>query len=150
LPSLACAHAPEKTTSLCSPSRASYLTGQYAHTHGVLRNNEDSAASIPKEIQGRSLVPLLKGNPAGWRTAFLAEYFDPPRYPIPGWQAVRGERWKYIRYTGLPGMDEFYDLKADPHELKNLVADPPVAATLREMKSELERLLKETQAEQHN
>ena len=26
------------TTSLCSPSRASFLTGQYAHTHGVMGN----------------------------------------------------------------------------------------------------------------
>ncbi|MHC5091695.1 MAG: sulfatase-like hydrolase/transferase [Planctomycetota bacterium] len=27
------------TTSLCSPSRATFLTGTYAHTHGVINNN---------------------------------------------------------------------------------------------------------------
>src|ERR1700737_6945 len=33
------------TTPLCSPSRASFLTGQYAHRHGILDNTDRSAAS---------------------------------------------------------------------------------------------------------
>ena len=50
----------------------------------------------------------------------------------------------------MPGMDEFYDVKADPHELQNLVTDSVAAAALQEMKSELEHLLKATQSTSRN
>ncbi len=106
---------------------------------------ELGGAEIPKAVQGRSLVPLFKGDTKGWRTSLLAEYFAEPRFPrVPSWQAVRTQRWKYIRYPDLEGMDELYDLKADPHELKNVVKDAGAAAALTEMKDELRRLLKET------
>jgi arylsulfatase A-like enzyme len=39
-----------------------------------------------------------------------------------GYRAVRTERYKYIRYLELPGMDELYDLETDPYEMQNLVA----------------------------
>jgi len=92
---------------------------------------------------GRSFAALLGGGRAAWRTSFLAEYFAEPQFPrIPSWQAVRGERWKYIHYTELDGMDELYDLKADPGELQNRIGDPAAAAALRAMKEELERLRK--------
>ena len=96
-------------------------------------------------IQGRSLAPLLKGPRRPWRRAFLAEYFAEPQFPrVPTWQAVRTAAWKYIHYTELEGMDELYDLKADPYEMNNLIADPKAARALRQMQAELKRLLKET------
>lgn len=99
------------------------------------------------QMQGRSLVKLLRGNPKSWRTSFLIEYFSDrvfPRVLNMGYQAVRTDRWKYIHYTELAGMDELYDLKADPYEMKNLVAD--AQAPLTRMQAELHRLLKETAA----
>jgi arylsulfatase A-like enzyme len=110
---------------------------------------ELAGAPIPKEMHGRSLVPLFKGNSRKWREAFLAEYFSEERFPnIASWQAVRTTRWKYIHYTELDGpqtMDELYDLKADPGEMKNLIGEAGAQSALREMKQELQRLLKETQ-----
>lgn len=38
-----------------------------------------------------------------------------------GYDALRTERYKYIRYRELTGMDELYDLATDPHELENLI-----------------------------
>ena len=35
------------TTSLCSPSRASFLSGLYAHAHGVVNNFTDYPADLP-------------------------------------------------------------------------------------------------------
>ena len=99
----------------------------------------------PEGLHGHSLVPLLKGRRGGWRQSFLAEYFAEPQYPrVPTWQAVRTDRWNYIHYTELEGMDELYDLKADPHELHNLIADPKAAGALQRMQAELKKLLNET------
>ena len=61
-----------------------------------------------------------------------------------GYQAVRTEQWKYIHYTELTGMDELYNLAADPFELRNLVADPASRAKHREMETALHRLLDES------
>ena len=69
-----------------------------------------------------------------------------PRIVKMGYQAVRTERWKYIRYLELDGMDEFYDLKADPYETRNLVSQPHAQQTLKRMRKELGQLLKQTSA----
>jgi N-acetylglucosamine-6-sulfatase len=72
------------------------------------------------------ITPLFKGSVKNWRTSFLSEYFgEPQEKRTPSWQAVRNEQWKYIHYTELEGMDELYDLKKDPGEMKNLIHDAP-------------------------
>lgn len=97
-----------------------------------------AGVSVPRTIQGRSLLPLFRQRNGAWRKAALFEYFLEPAYPRqPGWQAVRTDRWKYVHYTDLQGMDELYDLKADPYEMKNLINDPASAAALKDLKEEL-------------
>ncbi len=108
-----------------------------------------AGASVPGDMQGRSLAPLLKGEKVKWRDSFLIEYYSDrvfPRMERMGYKAVRNGRWKYIRYLELEGMDELYDLKTDPYEMKNLVNQPGAKKALGEMKREMERLLKETNA----
>ena len=61
-----------------------------------------------------------------------------------GYQAVRTARWKYIRYTDLKGMDELYDLQADPYEMHNRIHDKGARQALQEAQAELQRLLRET------
>ena len=36
---------------------------------------------------------------------------------------MRTERWKYVHYVDQEGADEIYDLRDDPFELRNLIAD---------------------------
>ena len=108
-----------------------------------------AGASVPGDMQGRSLAPLLKGEKVKWRDSFLIEYYSDrvfPRMERMGYKAARNGRWKYIHYLELEGMDELYDLKTDPYEMKNLINHPGAKKALREMKQEMERLLKETNA----
>ncbi len=94
-------------------------------------------------MHGRSLVPLLKGDAAGWRKSFLIEYFSDktmPRISHMGYQALRSERWKYIHYTELQGMDELYDLVKDPYEMRNAIAAGEGVRALPGLRAELQRL----------
>ena len=54
------------TTSLCSPSRASILTGRYAHRHGVI----DNYTPVPPDLH--SFPEALRK--AGYRTAFIGKW----------------------------------------------------------------------------
>ena len=82
--------------------------------------------------------------PADWRKSFLIEYTSDivfPRMLKMGYDAVRTERYKYIRYRELEGMNELYDLQEDPFELTNLMAAPAAAEIRRQMEAELGRIL---------
>jgi arylsulfatase A-like enzyme len=102
----------------------------------------EMAGAEPLEgAQGKSLVPLLRGESAAWRDSFLAEYYLEKVAPrAPTWQAIRTARWKYIHYPELEGMDELYDLQADPHEMRNLINEPAAGQELARLRNELERL----------
>jgi N-acetylglucosamine-6-sulfatase len=108
---------------------------------------ELGGARLPEKIHCRSLAPLLRGEAWQARTSFLVEHFSDnvfPRVRNLGYQAVRSERWKYIRYRDLTGADELYDLVADPSELKNLANDSAQKETLAAMQARLQKLLDET------
>jgi N-acetylglucosamine-6-sulfatase len=110
---------------------------------------ELAGVSVSTPFHGRSLMSLLKGERPEWRNSFLIEYYSDkvfPRIRQMGYKAVRNERWKYIHYFELEGMDELYDLKADPYEMKNIIKQPDAAQALESMKLELEQLLKTTRS----
>jgi N-acetylglucosamine-6-sulfatase len=96
----------------------------------------------PGEMHGRSFVPLVEGRASGagagvaWRQSLLYEYFWERNFPqTPTIHAVRGPRYKFIRYHGVWDTDELFDLEADPGEIRNLItsaAHKEVAATLRD------------------
>ena len=76
------------TTSLCSPSRASMLTGQYAHNHGVVDNTSPvppGTRFFPEDLQA-----------AGYRTAWVGKWHmgeddDRPRPGFDRWVSFRGQ-----------------------------------------------------------
>jgi N-acetylglucosamine-6-sulfatase len=109
---------------------------------------EIGGAPPAKEMHGRSLVPLLRGEGAPWRDSLLIEHFSDgvfPRMSKMGYQCVRTGKWKYIHYVDLDGMDELYDLHADPFEMKNLISQPDARPALEKMKAELDHLLRATE-----
>jgi N-acetylglucosamine-6-sulfatase len=107
---------------------------------------EYAGAEIENGIQGRSLMPVIEGTAENWRSSFLLEYYSDTvfeRIENMGYKAVRTDRYKYIQYTDLDGMDELYDLQDDPYELKNIIDEGNAAEIIEEMKQELQRLLDE-------
>jgi N-acetylglucosamine-6-sulfatase len=98
---------------------------------------------VPEEVHGKSFLPLLSGDTRGWRDAFAAEYAEEPSNPrVPSWEALRTDRFKYIRYTALgPAFDELYDLRADPYELENRIEDAALSSLRESLRRELDRLL---------
>ena len=103
-------------------------------------DEQEQWEKLPKEYQGHSLVPLLRGEPQAWRTDFFCEHlFVHPE--IPQWEGVRDERYVYARYfTQTPVYEFLHDLREDPQELKNLAREKSHAAVLERMRRRLEEL----------
>ena len=82
-----------------------------------------AGVEVPESYHGRSLGPLLRGEPdARWRGEFVAEYFPEIGNRAPRWEAIRTARWKYVTYPDLGAeFDELYDLQTDRYELRNVV-----------------------------
>jgi arylsulfatase A-like enzyme len=93
-----------------------------------------AGVTIPAEIDGRSLRPLLEGKDVAWRDSFFYEHHFHAGGRIPRTEGVRTTDWKYITYfdVGMP-YTELYDLKRDPREEKNLAADPRFKDKLTEL-----------------
>ncbi|MFB3131079.1 MAG: sulfatase [Rhodothermales bacterium] len=96
---------------------------------------------IPAVMQGRSLVPLLRGEePEDWRTDFFVEHLMEHKQIVKH-EGVRGQRYKYARYFELdPVYEELYDLETDPLETKNLARDPAYAEVLARLRTRCDEL----------
>jgi len=85
---------------------------------------ELAGMDVPDHVEGVSLVPILRNSSTpSERRAVSTNGFKN--------HAVSGERYRYLRYSD--GSEELYDILLDPHEWKNLAADPAMAATKAEL-----------------
>jgi arylsulfatase A-like enzyme len=95
-------------------------------------------------VQGRSLVPLMKGSAKKWRESFLAEYYNESAWPwIVGmsYKCVRTRNAKLIHWVHKEGVDELYDLERDPYEMRNLMRSRAAAPIRTKLQRELARLV---------
>ena len=103
---------------------------------------------IPADMQGRSLLPILSGEPpADWRTAMYYRYYhDPGHHNTRAHLGIRTATHKLIHYWKKDAW-ELFDLTTDPQEQHNLANDPAQAPKLAELKTQLAALKKEMKDE---
>jgi arylsulfatase A-like enzyme len=93
----------------------------------------------PKDLQGRSLVPMLRDPKAAGKQTVYTVVSRGPRLG----KAIRTDRW---RYSVWPDGEELYDLKNDPAEHKNLATSAEQSEILRAMRAHLSRSESEAMA----
>ncbi|MBI3923865.1 MAG: sulfatase-like hydrolase/transferase [Armatimonadetes bacterium] len=91
---------------------------------------EASGAESTQRYTGRSILPLLQGEvPSDWPEEHHSQCNGVELYYTQ--RSVATHEWKYV-YNGFDE-DELYNLNLDPHEMRNLSADPSCDAVKREM-----------------
>ncbi|WP_185958392.1 sulfatase family protein [Fodinibius sediminis] len=102
-------------------------------------------AEIPGRMQGRSLVPLLKGEePANWREAVYYHYYEGPELER-GWHdvakhyGVRTDRYTLAHFYTHDEW-ELFDLQEDPEQLQSVYGDPEYADVQKELKQKINEL----------
>lgn len=93
------------TTSLCSPSRASILTGQYAHTHTVV----DNTSPLPSDL---TFFPQYL-QAAGFKTAFFGKWHigeedNNPQKGFDEWESFKGQGVYYNPTLNINGKEKSY------------------------------------------
>lgn len=106
------------TTALCSPSRASILTGQYMRNHGVADNNirfREGTALFPQALQR-----------AGYATAFIGKWHmghsDDPQPGFDHWISFKGQG-HYLPNDGKDGPRHLLNINGEKVEQKGYLTD---------------------------
>ncbi len=99
---------------------------------------EAAGAGIPEHLDGRSLMPVLRGEePGSWRKMLHLEYGADGAYSF---HALTDGREKYIWFS-RDGREQLFDLRADPQELRDLAGRPEEAGRVEKWRQRLvERL----------
>lgn len=101
---------------------------------------------IPDDMQGRSLVPLLKGQkPKDWRDSLYYHYYEyPGEHRVRRHEGVTDGRYKLIRFYGydVPNGEEWelYDLERDPKEMQSEYSNPEYRDVAERLERELQSL----------
>ena len=108
-----------------------------------------AGSSSPAEVQGLSILPILKGEKAKVRDAVYYGYYERGEHNVPQHFGVRTQRFKLIHF---PGEDEWnmFDLEKDPQELVNVYGHQDYVAHQKSMHEEYQRLRKHYDAPEYH
>ncbi len=108
---------------------------------------EIAGAETPEDIQGASILPILKKNeaPSSWRNSFYYHYYEyPGAHCVQRHYGVRTDRYKLIYFYNIDAW-ELFDLQEDPDELNNIYSDPDNGELISVLKEELASLREQYQ-----
>jgi len=103
-----------------------------------------AGVKIPKDMQGRSLFPILENagkTPKDWRKAVYYHYYEyPAEHSVKRHYGIRTANYKLIHFYNDIDAWELYDMKKDPHEMNNVFGD----SSYQTIQEEMMKLLQET------
>ncbi|MBQ3121643.1 MAG: sulfatase [Bacteroidaceae bacterium] len=110
-----------------------------------------AGVEIPEDIQGVSLLPLLKGEKSiEGRDALYYHFFEyPAEHMVKKHYGVRTDRYKLIHFYDDIDAWELYDLEKDPSEMNNIYGKEGTEAITAELKKRLVELQKEYGEEEY-
>ncbi|MBK1878996.1 sulfatase family protein [Pelagicoccus mobilis] len=100
---------------------------------------EIAGLEVPEDVQGRSLLPVLKGEADEWRESVYYAYYEEGEHSVPMHFGVRTDRHKLIYF---PATDEWnlFDLERDPAEMENVYENQEYADVRKRVTAEYYRL----------
>lgn len=103
-----------------------------------------AGVEAPNDMQGASLVPLLKGEqPDSWRKSIYYHYYEYPSvHMVPRQYGIRTERYKLMHFYQFGEEWEMYDLQEDPDELTNIYGTKGKDDLAKDLKIQLTALQK--------
>lgn len=90
---------------------------------------------VPQTVEGRSLLPLCRGQASSWREHLHIEH-------APRFHALTDSRTKYVWFADS-GREQLFDLEKDPTELRDLSGEAAAAGLLRDWRAKLVRELED-------
>ena len=98
--------------------------------------------TAPDDMQGESLMPLLKGDTASWsREAVYYHYYEYPSvHMVKRHYAIVTKEFKLIHFYYDVDEWELYDRLKDPQEMNNVYADPAYSEVVEELHGKLKEL----------
>ncbi len=108
---------------------------------------EVAGAPIPNDIQGKSLLPILKNEgeaPTDWRSAIYYEYSGEYTHSVAAHDGVRNDRYKLMHFPDTKKW-MLFDLEKDPQEMKNIMAEKEYETVLKDMRGLYDSLRKQYQ-----
>ena len=96
---------------------------------------EIAGVAKPADIQGESLMPLIRGeHPENWRNTLYYHFYEfPAEHMVKRHYGVRDDRYKLIHFYNDIDQWELYNLENYPTEMHNIFGQPGTEDITRSM-----------------
>ena len=102
-----------------------------------------AGVAIPKDEQGKSMLPLFTDKKAKGRDAIYYHYYENGEHSVSPHFGIRTERYKLVRFYKRVNSWELYDLKKDPNEMNNLYGQKKYKKITDKLNLKMDQLINE-------